>query len=117
LRARDRGRAQILQSLDPALRVPGSFSGERRERGVTELARVFGVSKTTIYRLLANLEGHRYVTQNPVTSRYCLGARLGQVTCTAGPQPHPPAEADPYMEELRERTKELDPRPRVRERS
>ncbi len=78
MRARDRSRAQILQSLDLALRVLGSFGGERRERGVTEVARDSGVSKTTIYRLLATLEGRRYVTQNPVTGRYCLGPVLGR---------------------------------------
>ena len=104
---RDHSKAQTLKSLDLALRVLGSFSNERRERGVTELARDFGVSKATIYRVLVTLERHRYVVQNPVTGRYRLGARLGLITQSAGPRLNLAAEAQPYMEQLRESTKEV----------
>jgi len=104
---RDRSKAQTLKSLDLALRVLGSFSDERRERGVTEIARDFGVSKATVYRLLVTLEQHRYVVQNPVTGRYRLGPRLGLIVQSAGPRLNLAAEAQPYMEQLRERTKEV----------
>ena len=104
---RDRSKAQTLKSLDLALHVLESFSGEQRERGVTEIARDFGVSKATIYRVLVTLERHRYVSQNPVTGRYRLGARLGLIVQTAGPRLDLAAEAQPYMEQLRERTKEV----------
>jgi DNA-binding IclR family transcriptional regulator len=104
---RDRSKAQMLKSLDLALRVLGSFSSGRRERGVTELAREFGVSKATIYRVLVTLERHRYVAQNPVTGRYRLGTRLGQIVQSAGPRLDLAAEAQPYMEQLRERTREV----------
>ena len=104
---RDRSKAQTLKSLDLALRVLGSFSDERRERGVTEIARDFGVSKATVYRLLVTLERHRYVVQNPVTGRYRLGPRLGLIVQSAGPRLELAAETQPYMEQLRERTKEV----------
>lgn len=104
---RDRSRAQTLKSLDLALRVLGSFSSGRRERGVTELARDFGVSKATIYRVLVTMERRRYVVQNPVTGRYFLGTRLGQIVQLAGPRLDLAAEAQPYMEHLRERTREV----------
>ena len=104
---RDRSKAQTLKSLDLALRVLGSFSDERRERGVTEIARDFGVSKATVYRLLVTLERHRYVVQNPVTGRYRLGPRLGLIVQSAGPRLNLAAEAQPYMEQLRECTKEV----------
>jgi IclR family transcriptional regulator, KDG regulon repressor len=104
---RDRSKAQTLKSLDLALRVLESFSDERRERGVTEIARDFGVSKATVYRLLVTLERHRYVVQNPVTGRYRLGPRLGLIVQSAGPRLNLAAEAQPYMEQLRERTKEV----------
>jgi IclR family transcriptional regulator, KDG regulon repressor len=103
---RDRSKAQTLKSLDLALRVLGSFS-EWRERGVTELAQDFGVSKATIYRVLVTLERHRYVVQNPATSRYRLGPRLGLIVQSAGPRLDLATEAQPYMEQLRERTKEV----------
>lgn len=104
---RDRSKAQTLKSLDLALRVLESFSDERRERGVTEIARDFGVSKATAYRVLVTLERHRYVVQNPVTGRYRLGPRLGLIVQSAGPRLNLAAEAQPYMEQLRERTKEV----------
>src|SRR5919112_6242215 len=104
---RDRSKAQTLKSLDLALHVLESFSSEQRERGVTEIARDFGVSKATIYRVLVTLERHRYVSQNPVTSRYRLGARLGLIVQSAGPRLNLAAEAEPYMEQLRECTKEV----------
>jgi IclR family transcriptional regulator, KDG regulon repressor len=104
---RDRSKAQTLKSLDLALRVLESFSDERRERGVTEIARDFGVSKATVYRLLVTLERHRYVVQNPVTGRYRLGPRLGLIVQSAGPRLDLAAETQPYMEQLRERTKEV----------
>lgn len=106
METRDRSKAQTLKSLDLALRLLGSFSSARRERGVTELARDFGVSKATIYRTLVTLERHRYVAQNPVTGRYRLGPRLGQLIHSAGPRLDLGAEARPYMEQVRERTKE-----------
>ena len=104
---RDRSKAQKLKSLDLALRVLGSFSDERRERGVTELARDFAVSKATDYRVLVTLERHHYVVQNPVTGRYQLGTRLGQIIQSAGPRLDLATEAQPYMEQLRERTGEV----------
>ena len=102
----DRSKAQVLKSVDLALRVLGSFDSKRRERGVTELARDFGVSKTTIYRVLVTLEQHLYVTQSPVTGRYRLGPRLGRIVRSAGPRLDLPVEARPYMEQLREHTGE-----------
>jgi IclR family KDG regulon transcriptional repressor len=107
MKTRDRSKAQILKSLDLALRVLASFNGARRERGVTDLAQDFRVSKATIYRVLVTLERHGYVAQNPMTGRYRLGARLGQITRSAGPRLDLPAEARPYMEQLREHTGEV----------
>jgi IclR family transcriptional regulator, KDG regulon repressor len=107
MEARDRSKAQSPKSFDLALRILGSFDDERRECGVSELARDFEVSKATIYRVLVPLEQHRYVVQNPVTGRYCLGSRLGLIVKSAGPRLDLAAEARPYIEQLRERTKEV----------
>jgi DNA-binding IclR family transcriptional regulator len=99
-------KAQTLKSLDLALRVLESFGHGRSERGVTELATEFNVSKATIYRVLATLERRDYVVQNPSNDRYQLGPvtrRLGQMALT---QIDLPVEARPYMEELRDRVGE-----------
>lgn len=99
-------KAQTLKSLDLALRVLESFSHRRSERGVTELAKEFKVSKATIYRVLATLERRDYVVQNPSNDRYQLGPvtrRLGQAALN---QIDLPLEARPYMEQLRDRVGE-----------
>lgn len=103
---RDRSKAQILKSLDMALHVLGSFNAERPERGVTDLAEEWGVSKASIYRVLVTLERHHYVLQNPATSRYRLGPRLIQLGQSVIAQLDLPGEARPYMEELRDQTME-----------
>jgi len=43
---------------------------------VTELARRVGATKSTVYRILATLEGRGYVTKAAATATYRLGPRL-----------------------------------------
>jgi DNA-binding IclR family transcriptional regulator len=57
--------------------------------------------------VLVTLERHRYVVQNPATGRYRLGPRLGLIAQSAGPRLDLATEAQPYIEQLRERTKEV----------
>ncbi len=95
---------QILKSLDLALRLLECFDDGRRERGVTDLARELGVSKATVYRILATLQRRAYVMQNPVTERYRLGPRLRQLGHVAATRIDLAVEARPYMEYLRDVT-------------
>ncbi|MGH3088742.1 MAG: IclR family transcriptional regulator [Rubrobacteraceae bacterium] len=106
MEARDHDKAQILKSLDVALRVLELFSGERPERGVTDIAAQIGVSKASIYRVLATLERRRFVVQNPSSGRYRLGPRLGQIGQLSLAGLNLPVEARPFMEELRDYTGE-----------
>lgn len=99
-------KAQILKSVDLALRVLESFRGGEPERGVTELAKQLGVSKATVYRTLATLERRNYVAQNPASGRYQLGPVLRQLGQVAQARVNLPIEALPYMERLRDRTGE-----------
>ena len=100
-------KAQTLKSLDLALRVLESFGHHgRSERGVTELAKEFKVSKATIYRVLTTLERRDYVVQNPSNDLYQLGPvirRLGQAALS---QIDLPVEARLYMEQLRDKVGE-----------
>lgn len=106
MEARDHEKAQILKSLDVALRVLELFSGERPERGVTDIAAQIGVSKASIYRVLVTLERRRFVVQNPSSGRYRLGPRLGQIGQLSLAGLNLPVEARPFMEELRDHTGE-----------
>jgi IclR family transcriptional regulator, KDG regulon repressor len=106
MEARGHEKAQILKSLDVALRVLELFSGERPERGVTDIAAEIRVSKASIYRVLATLERRRFVVQNPSSGRYRLGPRLGQIGQLSLAGMNLPVEARPFMEELRDFTGE-----------
>ena len=44
--------------------------------GTTELARQLGMTKSTVFRILATLEERGYVAKDAVSARYALGPRL-----------------------------------------
>jgi len=94
----------LLKSLDLALRILGSFESSDRTRRVTELAREFGVSKPTAYRVLATLERHGYVVQDQATEEYRLGARLRRLGRVVATTFDLTVEAAPYLRSLRDRT-------------
>src|SRR5256885_1261317 len=64
-----------VQSLDRALEILRLLGAEPEMR-VTDLARRLEVHKSTVFRLLATLQEHGLVEQNPTTERYRLGYGL-----------------------------------------
>jgi IclR family transcriptional regulator, acetate operon repressor len=64
-----------VQSLDRALEIL-RLLGSEPEMRVTDLARRLEVHKSTVSRLLATLQEHGLVEQNPSTERYRLGYGL-----------------------------------------
>lgn len=72
-----------VQSFDRAVSILDAFTMDRPEMGVSELARVTGLSRSTTHRLLATLQYHELVQQLPNSKNYALGPhvlRLAQVT-------------------------------------
>jgi len=61
-----------VQSVDRALTIL-ELLARRGEAGVTELAGELGVHKSTAFRLIATLEGHRLVEQTADRGSYRLG--------------------------------------------
>jgi len=64
-----------VQSLDRALEIL-RLLGTEPEMRVTDLARRLEVHKSTVFRLLATLQEHGLVAQNPTTEKYRLGYGL-----------------------------------------
>ena len=64
-----------VQSVDRALAILESLA-RHGEAGVTELAGELGVHKSTAFRLVATLEGHRLVEQTEDRGKYRLGVGL-----------------------------------------
>jgi DNA-binding IclR family transcriptional regulator len=68
--------AGYLQTADRALQVLAAFTADRREWGVSDLARSHGLDKSQTQRLLATLAYRGFLVANPDTRRYRLGPAL-----------------------------------------
>ncbi|GAA0502700.1 IclR family transcriptional regulator [Saccharopolyspora subtropica] len=73
----------LLQTADRALLVLLSFTDQRPEWGVSELARELGWDKSVVQRLLATLAGRGFVLAVPETRRYRLGPTVSQLARVA----------------------------------
>ncbi len=69
------------QSVRRAIALLKMFSDERREWGLTDLAREVDLNKTTAYRLLTALESEGMVARDPKTEAWRLGS--GAITLGA----------------------------------
>lgn len=66
----------MLRTVDRALRVIEVLAERGSGCGLTELSTILGINKAVAYRILLTLMEHRYVVQDPETSRYALGMKL-----------------------------------------
>jgi len=73
----------MLSTLDKGLRVLETLGREGAECGLTltELARLLGMHRTTLFRFLATLRARGYIDRDPDSDRYRLGL---QVVALAG---------------------------------
>ena len=77
---RDGNDRYLVPALDRGLRLLGEFSRTERELGAPELARRLQLPRTTVFRLLATLEGLGFVQRGDDGRSYRLGMavlRLG----------------------------------------
>ena len=61
------------QTVLRAVTLLKAFTDARPEWGLSDLARMVGLNKTTTYRLLTALAGEGMITRNPATETYRLG--------------------------------------------
>jgi IclR family KDG regulon transcriptional repressor len=77
-----------------------AFSGE--ELGVTQLAERLKITKGSVHRHLLTLVEHGYLVQNPITTRYAIGAK-GRLLARLSPDADLVEIATGPMRELRDR--------------
>jgi DNA-binding IclR family transcriptional regulator len=65
-----------VRVLDKAMDILDVFTVRRRDLGMREIVEATGLNRSTVIRLVANLERHGLVQQSPTTGRYWLGRRL-----------------------------------------
>jgi IclR family transcriptional regulator, acetate operon repressor len=67
---------KTVQSFDRAVAILDAFTADRPELGVSEIARLTGLSRSTVHRLLVTLRRHELVQQLPGSTAYALGPHL-----------------------------------------
>lgn len=101
-----RGESVEIQSVSKAIRLLDALGAGNRASGVSELARLVGIDKSSASRMLHTLEQSRYVEQDPVTQRYSLGLALGVLGYKALRRMNLRGAARPLLEKLVEATGE-----------
>ncbi|MGH2381882.1 MAG: IclR family transcriptional regulator, partial [Candidatus Limnocylindria bacterium] len=99
-------RPKTIQSFDRAVAILDAFSAERSEMGVSELARITGLSPSTVHRLLVTLRRHELVQQLPHGRNYALGPRLLRLAQVAFSSVNLQAAAQTIMPNLRDQCDE-----------
>lgn len=98
-------RANGVQSLDRAVAILDCFTAERQELGLSEIARITGLTTSTAHRLLHSLQSHGLVRRVP-DRRYTLGPHLLRLARGAHPGVDLQVVALPVMRRLRDATGE-----------
>lgn len=65
-----------VKSLARAMQVLECFSVEQPELGPSEIAKMLGMQKSTVYNILSTFHKCGYLVQNPKTSKYYLGLKV-----------------------------------------
>jgi len=95
-----------LSSVTSALRLLKVFSPEQPELGITELARLLGLAKSTVHRLASTLAAEGFLEQNPADGRYRLGLSLFTLGTQVRRRMDVTHEAKPHLDVLRDQTGE-----------
>jgi len=90
----------VTRSVARAVAILQAFDEARIELGVTELGQLTGIDKSTVYRLLNELQKAGLIEQNPATSKYYLGFGLVRLAGLALHRLELTHIARPYLREL-----------------
>jgi len=66
----------FVKSLARGLSILGSFDASNPIMGITELARMTSLPKSTVYRLIQTLCALRYVIPDDISNKYMLGPKV-----------------------------------------
>lgn len=71
--------SESIRAVERALDVLMCFTSQTPELTMTQISELVGINKSTVHRLLATLEGKRFLERDPVTGVYKPGIRLVQM--------------------------------------
>jgi IclR family pca regulon transcriptional regulator len=96
--------AGFSQSLERGLGILASFTPTQPLLGVSELARVVGLSRSTTHRYMATLTRLGYLQQDRATKRYRLGPRVLDLGFSAINSMELRAISAPHLQQLSDET-------------
>ncbi|MGH9523026.1 MAG: IclR family transcriptional regulator [Terriglobales bacterium] len=89
-----------VQVLDRAFAILNALADARDGLGLSELATLIHVHKSTTHRIVMNLERHRLIERDPASGKYRLGLRLFELGSAAIAQFNVRDSARKYLESL-----------------
>jgi len=91
-----------------SLIILSSFAPDNREWGTVELSQKLGFHKATVSRILLTLSRHGFLSQNPRTRKFTLGAEVMRLSSALRQslKNNIVQVAKPFVDELRDRIKE-----------
>jgi DNA-binding IclR family transcriptional regulator len=71
--------SESIRAVERALDILMCFTSQTPELTMTQISELVGINKSTVHRVLATLEGKRFVERDPATGAYRPGIRLLQM--------------------------------------
>ncbi len=96
-----------VKSLYKAIKLLDYFTIEDPELGVTELANLSGIGKSSVFNIVSTLVQCRFLKKDERTSRYSLGAKLLQLSNNFYQTNNMKKIIRPFMEKLSQLSGEL----------
>ncbi len=90
-------KVKVLQKLFSVLDL---FFAESVELTAGEIAKTLDMNRTSVFRIISNLEEQGYLELDPATSRYRLGLKLLVLSSFSNPFLHLKSVARPFLEDL-----------------
>jgi len=97
---------ESIRAVERALDVLMCFTSQTPELTMTQISEMVGINKSTVHRLLATLEGKRFVERDAVTGIYRPGIRLLQMAFLTLEHNDLRQLAAPYLHDLCDRFRE-----------
>lgn len=98
---------EIINSIDRALDIIILLYHERREMGISEIAKELGLYKSTVHRTLITLENKGFIKQNPDNGKYWFGIKLYAIGMLVGDKISFKEIIKPYAKELYDEFREV----------
>jgi len=96
-----------VKSLKRAFDILDLFQEKSFELGVSDISRMLNMNKSTVSRLMANLETAGYLSKSPANRKYRLGRKVAQLAFVFFANIDLKSIVMPHIKELNQKTNEL----------